>query len=53
MVHEESFFQGTGQLNLYFQSWRPDAETRAVIVIVHGVGEHCGRYGLLVNSLRL
>jgi acylglycerol lipase len=29
---------------LYWQSWLPDGERRAVVVLAHGVKEHSGRY---------
>ncbi len=32
-------------LALHGRGWRPDAEARAVICLVHGLGEHSGRYG--------
>ncbi len=28
----------------HWQAWRPDDDARAVVVIVHGLGEHSGRY---------
>jgi len=31
-------------LNLHTQTWLPDGEARAVVLIVHGTGEHIGRY---------
>jgi len=31
-------------LALYTTSYRPEAPPQAVVVIVHGIGEHCGRY---------
>jgi len=30
--------------NLYRQSWLPDGEPKAVIILVHGYDEHSGRY---------
>lgn len=31
-------------LALYEQWWHPSGDPRAVVVIVHGLAEHCGRY---------
>lgn len=31
-------------LNLVGREWLPDAEPQAVVALVHGLGEHCGRY---------
>ncbi len=36
-------------LSLYFQSWQP-AEPRAVVVLVHGLAEHSGRYEAVARS---
>ena len=33
-----------GTSRLYRQSWLPDGEHRAAILLVHGLGEHSGRY---------
>ena len=35
----------------YWQAWLPSAQVRAVIVIVHGFGEHSGRYAYVGNRL--
>jgi len=35
---------GVRQLNLYYQSWEPSTAARADVVLVHGLGEHIGRY---------
>jgi alpha-beta hydrolase superfamily lysophospholipase len=51
MKHHESFFKGTGNLELYSQQWQPDEKPRAVLVIVHGVGDHSGRYMNLIHPL--
>ena len=29
---------------LYACEWQPDGPAKAVIVLVHGIGEHIGRY---------
>ena len=49
MRHEEGFFQGIRNTRIYHQCWLPDGEVRAVLLIVHGLGEHSGRYMNLVN----
>lgn len=49
--HVEGTFAGTGGLELYVQSWRPPGTPRAVVGIVHGVAEHCGRYANVVGHL--
>ena len=52
----EGRFAGAGGLELYRQCWRPGGEprsaaSRVVVALVHGVGEHSGRYGNLVGPL--
>lgn len=40
----EGALEGVGGLRLYRQAWLPDKDPRAVVVLVHGVSEHSGRY---------
>lgn len=49
VTHTEGRFAGCGGSDIYYQAWLPEAEPRAALVVVHGVGEHGGRYGNLVN----
>jgi alpha-beta hydrolase superfamily lysophospholipase len=51
MEHSEGSFQGSGGLVLYRQSWRPDGPARAALALVHGLGEHSGRFQNIVNYL--
>lgn len=51
MQHTEGLFNGKNEFQLYYQSWRPDVAPRAVIVLVHGFSDHCGRYEELVDAL--
>ncbi len=51
MEHRESTFKGEGDLELYYQRWRPDEAPKAVLAVVHGFGEHSGRYGNVVDWL--
>ena len=51
MNHREGELTGVGGVRLYRQSWLPDGEARAAIVIVHGAGEHSGRYGHVAARL--
>lgn len=37
-------------LTLHGQSWAPDNEPRAVVCLVHGLGEHSGRYGHVAKA---
>lgn len=49
MMHQESTFTGVANTSLFRQSWFPDVVPRAIIVLVHGVGEHSGRYMNFIN----
>jgi acylglycerol lipase len=49
MRHQEGFFKGVRGANIYFQSWLPEGESRAILLIVHGLAEHSGRYENVVN----
>ena len=51
MHHSEGTLQGVGGLDLYLQSWRPDGDPIATLALVHGLGEHSGRYQNVVNTL--
>ena len=51
MEHHDGTFTATGGLMLYEQYWVPDAPPRAAFVLVHGYGEHGGRYRHLVSHL--
>jgi len=44
MNHLESKFTGAGGLELFHQIWQADASPKAHIALVHGIGEHSGRY---------
>jgi len=36
---------------LFYQAWLPESKPKAVIVLVHGLADHSGRHGNLVNFL--
>ena len=44
-------FELHGGATLFARSWRPVSEVRGVIGIVHGLGEHSGRYTALAERL--
>jgi alpha-beta hydrolase superfamily lysophospholipase len=41
---------GDGAL-LFARAWAPDGPPKAAVCVVHGIGEHSGRYGGLCNAL--
>jgi alpha-beta hydrolase superfamily lysophospholipase len=48
--HREGTFPGSDRVPLYYQAWRPvPARTRAVIVNLHGLGDHSGLYPNLAS----
>ena len=49
MQHTEGKFKANDGLELYDQAWRPEGEPQAVFAVVHGYGEHSGRYLNPVN----
>jgi len=44
MNHIQGNFKGVRNANIYYQAWLPDGDVKAVLLVVHGLGEHCGRY---------
>jgi len=50
MEQQEFTFVGAAAATLFGQSWRPE-QPKAVVLVVHGFGEHSGRYGYLVPPL--
>jgi alpha-beta hydrolase superfamily lysophospholipase len=51
MRHTEYSWKASDGLEIFAQSWAPDGKARAVVALVHGLGEHSGRYPLLVEKL--
>ncbi len=47
--HREGHLKALDGTDLYTQAWLPAEKPKAVILIVHGLGEHSGRYGTYVN----
>ena len=51
MINKKESFAASGKLELFFQSWLPEKNTRAVVVIVHGGGDHSGRFVNVIDAL--
>ncbi|UCG54724.1 MAG: lysophospholipase [Dehalococcoidia bacterium] len=49
MKHTESHFFGCNGNNLYYQYWLPAGQQKAVLIIVHGLAEHSGRYNNVIK----
>ena len=45
----EGNYTGCRQHTLYYQGWTPDTTPSAILLVVHGLAEHGGRYHNLVN----
>ena len=50
-MHSEGTFKAKDGLDLYEQWWLPEGEMKAMVVIVHGLAEHCGRYAHVAAAL--
>lgn len=49
--HRETTLRGVGDVDLFVQTWQPVGAIRGVVAVVHGISEHSGRYGYLVERL--
>lgn len=50
MKHSEGRFKGKKDVEIFWQSWVP-VQSKAVVVLVHGLGEHSGRYAHVAQAL--
>lgn len=51
MQHTEGTFPAFDGETIFHQAWLPDVAPRAVVLLVHGLGEHSGRYAHVANAL--
>ena len=51
MRYGDAEWRSADDLPLVGRCWEPDTEPRAVVCLVHGLGEHCGRYAHVVAAL--
>ncbi len=49
MNHEKGFLNPHSNEKIFYQCWLPEGPVKAVLLLVHGLAEHCGRYMNLVN----
>ncbi|MCX6029247.1 MAG: lysophospholipase [Chloroflexi bacterium] len=51
MSHIEFTKQSPDNVAFYFQGWQPDTSPRGAVCLVHGLGEHTGRYAHVAAAL--
>jgi len=51
MQHFEFGWQTEDELRLYAQGWQPETDAKGTVCLVHGLGEHSGRYAHLAAFL--
>ena len=51
MPHHETFHETHDGKKLYLQAWEPEKDRKAAILLVHGVGEHSGRYAHFAQKM--
>lgn len=51
MDYKNGTFEGVRRMEIYYQAWVPEGDLSAVVLVAHGLGEHCGRYMNVVNHL--
>ena len=49
MKHHEGYFKSIRDTNIYYQYWLPEGESKAILLVAHGIAEHSGRYMNVVN----
>lgn len=51
IVKENYFSSVSGIADIYYRSWTPENEPKAIVQIAHGMCEHSGIYGWICNKL--
>jgi acylglycerol lipase len=51
MAHSEGNFVTPDALTIYHQAWLPDGAPKAVVILLHGLAEHSGRYAHVAKAL--
>lgn len=51
MTHQQWNWKSRDGCLLYAQAWQPEGEARSAVCLVHGLGEHSGRYSHVADVL--
>ena len=51
MNHQTFWLDATDHSQLFVNAWLPDKAPRAVVLLVHGMAEHGGRYARFGQTL--
>jgi alpha-beta hydrolase superfamily lysophospholipase len=51
MIHFETDWYSADGLRLYAQGWEPETSRKAVVCLVHGIGEHTSRFKHVAEAL--
>ncbi len=51
MKHFEFSWLARDELSIYAQGWEPETTPKAIVCLVHGLGEHSGRYSHVAEHL--
>ena len=51
MTERDGTLIGAGGVSIFWRAWLPPGPCRAMVVISHGLGEHCGRYPQVAERL--
>ncbi|NIS83153.1 MAG: alpha/beta fold hydrolase [Anaerolineales bacterium] len=51
MLHRKEFISASDGVQLFWQAWEPDRPARSVVCLLHGIGEHTGRYSHVADAL--
>ncbi len=51
MHHSQESFTASDGLQIFTQSWLPETTPSAIVILVHGYGEHSGRYSHVAEML--
>ena len=50
MHHKQDYLTTSDGVRLLWQAWEPETSARATVCLVHGMGEHSGRYLHVANA---